>query len=169
MIIVKNIASSIEAELSKDSHMGLSGRESLEGGMVFQFEMESLFPFQMQNTLVPLSIAFINKSNIIVDIQDMDSFSKELCFSDLPFICALEVNQGYFDENNIEVGDSVGFEKCDENKYTISFIKEGDATGIQVPEEGEEIEQEQESDEEKRKESRGELPQFNNEAIERPG
>jgi uncharacterized membrane protein (UPF0127 family) len=61
----------------------------------------------MRNTLIPLSIAFMNSKGRIVDIQDMKPLDDDLphYVSARPARYALEVNQGFFEERGIKVGD----------------------------------------------------------------
>ena len=88
---------------------GLMFREKLgkNEGMLFVYEREEILSFWMKNTRIPLSIAFIAKSGKIVDIQDMEPFNLQSHVSARPAQYALEVNQGWFRKNGIEVGDSV--------------------------------------------------------------
>jgi hypothetical protein len=66
-----------------------------------------MLSFWMKNTRIPLSIAFIDQQGRIVDIQDMEPFSLRTRVSARPAQYALEVNQGWFKKNGIDVGDSV--------------------------------------------------------------
>ena len=88
---------------------GLMFREKLgkNEGMLFVFEREETLSFWMKNTRIPLSIAFIAKDGKIVDIQDMEPFDLRSHASARPARYALEVNQGWFKKNGIEVGDGV--------------------------------------------------------------
>jgi uncharacterized membrane protein (UPF0127 family) len=88
---------------------GLMFREKLgeNEGMLFVFEREENLSFWMKNTRIPLSIAFIARNGKIVDIQDMEPFDLRSHVSARPAQSALEVNQGWFKKNGIEVGDSI--------------------------------------------------------------
>ncbi len=90
---------------------GLMFREKLgkNEGMIFVYEGEELLSFWMKNTPLPLSIAFIDKKGEIVDIQDMKPFSLNPHISAYPAQYALEVNQGWFRQNSIGIGDVVKF------------------------------------------------------------
>jgi uncharacterized protein len=76
-------------------------------GMLFIFEGEQTLSFTMKNTLIPLSIAFIDSEGRIVDIQDMKPLDDDppSYVSAKPAQYALEVNQGFFEEQGVEVGD----------------------------------------------------------------
>ncbi len=85
---------------------GLRWRKSLpeNRGMLFVYTDEEPRSFTMEDTLIPLSIAFMDSEGRIVDIQDMEP-SKEGYDSAEPAQYALEVNQGFFEERGVEVGD----------------------------------------------------------------
>lgn len=102
----------VEAEIADDyteGTRGLMAREELgeNEGMLFAYDDEQTLEFIMENTLLPLSIAYISESGTIVDIQDMAPLSDETYPSDEPARYALEVNQGFYEENGVEVGDRV--------------------------------------------------------------
>jgi uncharacterized membrane protein (UPF0127 family) len=61
----------------------------------------------MRETLIPLSIAFIDSEGFIVAIQDMQPLDQEAYYCFTPAQYALEVNQGLFAERGVEVGDEV--------------------------------------------------------------
>jgi hypothetical protein len=61
----------------------------------------------MKDTKIPLSIAFINKDNMIVKIEDMQPLTEKEHCSGSPVVLALEVNQGWFKDNNIKAGDKI--------------------------------------------------------------
>jgi uncharacterized protein len=76
-------------------------------GMLFVYEEEQTLSFWMKNTLIPLSIAFMNAEGRIVDMQDMKPLDDDppSYVSAKPAQYALEVNQGFFKERGVEVGD----------------------------------------------------------------
>jgi uncharacterized membrane protein (UPF0127 family) len=76
-------------------------------GMLFTFEEEQTLSFWMKNTLIPLSIAFIDSEGRIVDIQDMKPLDDDPphYVSAEPARYALEVNQGFFEEHGVREGD----------------------------------------------------------------
>lgn len=107
------------AESDEQRRTGLMRRESLaaDSGMIFLFPREQSADdvFWMFQTLVPLSIAFIDEDGRIGSIRNM-----EPCPSPYPQYCpyyaagvrftsALEVNRGYFARQGIGVGDRVVF------------------------------------------------------------
>jgi uncharacterized membrane protein (UPF0127 family) len=85
------------------------GRTALgeDKGMLFVFDGEQELSFWMKGTLIPLSVAYMDSEGRIVDIQDMKPLDDEPPHyaSAEPAQYALEVNQGFFDERGVEVGD----------------------------------------------------------------
>jgi uncharacterized membrane protein (UPF0127 family) len=95
-----------------ERRFGLMGRASLpaDAGMAFLFPEPTAASFWMKDTLIPLSIAFWDEDGAIVAILDMQPCPDDECPSYDPgvdFVGALEVNQGFFDEHGIDVGDRV--------------------------------------------------------------
>jgi len=92
---------------------GLMGRKHLgqEEGMFFIFETEDDHAFWMKDTLVPLSIAFIDRSGRIVEIADMKPLSLDSHSPPKPVLYALEMRKGWFSANGIKVGDVIRFSK----------------------------------------------------------
>lgn len=94
------------AASSQQRYMGLSFRKSMDenAGMLFVYEVERPLTFTMRNTLIPLSIAFISENMVINEIHDMNVGPNQLFDSRAPAKFALEVNQGWFERNDIEAG-----------------------------------------------------------------
>lgn len=99
------------ADDAEEQAKGLMGRTALgeERGMLFVFPDEQVRSFWMRDTLIPLSIAYIDSEGRIIDIQDMEPRDDDPphYVSAEPARYALEVNQGFFDERGVEVGDRV--------------------------------------------------------------
>jgi uncharacterized membrane protein (UPF0127 family) len=92
---------------------GLSRREDLpqNQGMLFIFPESRPQTFWMKDTQIPLSIAFLDDSGKIINIQDMAPMQTDVLYpSSGPAKYALEVNQGWFKRHEIEVGNSVAME-----------------------------------------------------------
>ena len=106
-------SATVEAEVADEPDertAGLMGREKLEDGqgMLFVFREPQAMGFWMRDTLVPLSIAYINAAGVIREIHDMqplDETPARSAFRDLLY--ALEVPQGWFHKNKILPGDRV--------------------------------------------------------------
>ena len=102
----------VEVEVADDMDemaKGLMGRTALaeDAGMLFVYPEERELSFWMRDTLIPLSIAFMDGEGRIVDIQDMKAMDDRPPHytSAEPARYALEVNVGFFDERGVEVGD----------------------------------------------------------------
>ncbi len=98
------------ADAPDERARGLMLRESMpeDHGMLFVFEAETKAGFWMKDTLIPLSIAFISATGIVVDILDMEPLSEQLRYSAQPYAYAVEANRGWFQRNRIEAGDRAG-------------------------------------------------------------
>ncbi|MGH2806851.1 MAG: DUF192 domain-containing protein [Actinomycetota bacterium] len=100
------------AESEGEHRLGLMFRESLpeDAGMLFVFEGDTQSGFWMKDTLIPLSVAFIDSESTVVKILDMEPCREDPCPVYEPgvtYAAALEVNQGAFAEWGIEEGDRV--------------------------------------------------------------
>jgi len=100
------------ANTPNQRYMGLSFRTLLADneGMLFVYPAEQDLVFTMRNTLLPLSIAFVSKDLVILEIVDMPVGPNQLFPSSKPAKFALEVNQGWFKRNNIAAGTQIKFE-----------------------------------------------------------
>lgn len=106
----------IQVEVAKtpeERAQGLMGRRHLgkDEGMLFIFETEDHHGFWMKDTLIPLSIAFIDRKGQIVRITDMRPLTLESHSPPQPILYALEMKKGWFSANGIKVGDIVRFSK----------------------------------------------------------
>ena len=92
-----------------DFNLGLMFRESLDqnSGMFFVFEETGQKSFHMKDTKIPLDIAFIEENGTIESIKELLPLSVIPISSNGQVLYALEVNRGWFKENNIEVGDNI--------------------------------------------------------------
>jgi uncharacterized membrane protein (UPF0127 family) len=92
-----------------EQQRGLMYRTSLgvDRGMLFVYRREQPLSFWMKNTRIPLSIAYIDSKGLITDILDMKPLDDKPphYVSSEPVQYALEVNQGFFDERGVKVGD----------------------------------------------------------------
>ena len=89
---------------------GLMYRESLptNAGMVFVFDETAQHCMWMKNTLVPLSVAFIDEAGAITNIADMQPRSEESHCATRPARYALEMNKGWFAQRGIKPGAKLG-------------------------------------------------------------
>jgi uncharacterized membrane protein (UPF0127 family) len=97
------------ADTDAERQRGLMERTALaeDAGMLFVFDREQPLSFWMKNTLIPLSVAYIDAEGRIVDIQDMQPLDETPHPSAELAQYALEVNQGFFAQRGIQVGNQV--------------------------------------------------------------
>lgn len=91
---------------------GLMGQKDLAGyaGMAFVFKADTDVPFVMRNTIIPLSIAWIDDHRRVVAVADMDPCKAEPCTTYSPrrrYRSALEVPRGDLGRLGITVGAQV--------------------------------------------------------------
>ena len=112
----------IPVELAKTPEQherGLMYRNTLakDEGMLFIFDEERTLSFWMKNTYIDLAIAYFNKDQKIVDIQEMKATNALMLAtppsypSTSPAQYALEMNAGWFKNNKIRKGDKFTFKQ----------------------------------------------------------
>ena len=92
--------------------LGLMHRKKLpeNKGMLFIYPSERIIKLWMKNTLIPLSVAFLNKNKKIINIEKMEPNQTTLIYKSKDLaLYAVEVNQGWFEINKISVGDRFKF------------------------------------------------------------
>ncbi len=89
---------------------GLMKRESLapNHGMLFLFDSDERQCMWMKNTLIPLSVAFIDAQGAIINIADMQPHSEDSHCSSRPARYALEMKQGWFRDKGLKPGVRIG-------------------------------------------------------------
>ncbi|MGK5036610.1 DUF192 domain-containing protein [Janthinobacterium sp. LB3P118] len=105
----------IQAEVAatqEQREQGLMYREKMpvNAGMLFVFGNPSTQCMWMKNTPLPLSVAFIDASGKIVNIEDMQAHTLDSHCStrSVPVRYALEMNLGWFKQKNIKPGMNIG-------------------------------------------------------------
>lgn len=103
----------IQAEVVSDyasRARGLMYRKSLgrNAGMLFIFDNPAIHCMWMKNTLVPLSVAFIDERGSIVNVEDMEPHSEASHCAAQPVRYALEMNRGWFAARGIRPGTRLG-------------------------------------------------------------
>jgi uncharacterized protein len=86
---------------------GLMNRPCLppDAGMLFVYPGPVQSTFWMHDTLLPLTIAFIDSDGTILELEDMQPQTDDLHYAPAPYQYAIEANQGWFADHNIEAGD----------------------------------------------------------------
>ena len=99
----------IKAEVAAapaEREQGLMFREKMpqNEGMVFVFEGPAEVCMWMKNTLLPLSVAFIDGNGKIVNIEEMKAQTLDSHCAKSLVRYALEMNAGWFKQKNIKSG-----------------------------------------------------------------
>ncbi|HEY4318978.1 MAG TPA: DUF192 domain-containing protein [Herbaspirillum sp.] len=85
---------------------GLMFRKTLGAnqGMVFLFGSPAGVCMWMKNTLLPLSVAFMDSDRKIINIEDMQAETLNSHCANRPATYALEMNLGWFKQKHIKPG-----------------------------------------------------------------
>ncbi len=103
----------IRAEVAADygSRMtGLMSRPSMasNAGMLFIFDDNERQCMWMKNTLLPLSVAFIDEHGTVINIEDMVPQTEDSHCAARASRYALEMNRGWFAARGIKPGSRIG-------------------------------------------------------------
>lgn len=94
---------------------GLMHRKSLPAnyGMLFVFDQAAQHCMWMRNTLIPLSVAFIDRAGRVINIEDMLPQTEDNHCAARPAVFALEMSAGWFRSKGISSGTQLtGLEKA---------------------------------------------------------
>ncbi|WP_265947870.1 DUF192 domain-containing protein [Dechloromonas sp. A34] len=99
----------IEAEVAADQQnrmLGLMNRKAMapQRGMLFVFPQQNTHCMWMRNTLIPLSVAFLDEDGIIINIENMQPQTEDNHCARVPARYALEMNLGWFAQRGIKPG-----------------------------------------------------------------
>ena len=102
----------IQAEVAAtdaERQQGLMFREKMANneGMLFIFPRLNGVCMWMKNTLLPLSVAFIDDTGAIVNIEDMKPQTTESHCADKDVRFALEMNLGWFKQKGFKAGSHI--------------------------------------------------------------
>lgn len=94
------------AQTHQQHSIGLMHRQSMgvNEGMLFVYQAPEIRCYWMRNTLIPLTIAFLDDDGTIVNLKDMEPRTERSNCSVKPVRYALEMNQGWFDQRGIKPG-----------------------------------------------------------------
>ena len=89
---------------------GLMYRASMpqNAGMLFVFDESTQHCMWMKNTLIPLSVAFIDENGAITNVEDMQPQTEDSHCASRPARYALEMNRGWFAARGIKPGSRIG-------------------------------------------------------------
>jgi hypothetical protein len=102
------------ATLAAQRATGLMNRSSIaaDSGMLFvwaQDQNNQLVAFYMLNTHFDLSVAFLDASKRVINIEDMTHDTETLHFAAAPFRYALEAPRGWFAAHGVATGATASF------------------------------------------------------------
>ena len=88
---------------------GLMYRKAMceDCGMLFRFDEPKRASMWMKNTFIPLDVAFIDRNGVITDIKPLQPHDLTSVAASKQVLFALEMNQGWFADNNIKVGHKI--------------------------------------------------------------
>jgi len=97
------------AQTDAQREKGLMFRQQMgrDDGMLFIFDEPAYHAMWMKNTLIPLSVAFLDAQGTILNILDMEPQTLDSHAAAGPAIYAIETNKGWFDGKKIKAGDKV--------------------------------------------------------------
>jgi uncharacterized protein len=103
----------IRAEVAADfasRAQGLMYRTAMpsNAGMLFIFDEAAAQCMWMKNTLIPLSVAFIDEQGTVINIEDMAPQTEDSHCARRPASYALEMNRGWFAARGIKPGSRIG-------------------------------------------------------------
>jgi uncharacterized membrane protein (UPF0127 family) len=103
----------IEAEVAatdQNRQVGLMNRKAMppQRGMLFVFTQANTHCMWMRNTLIPLSVAFIDEEGYVINIEDMQPQTEDNHCARKPARFALEMNLGWFAQRGIKPGVRLG-------------------------------------------------------------
>jgi uncharacterized membrane protein (UPF0127 family) len=96
------------ARTTEEKERGLMYRSEIPDGtgMIFLFTEEDIQSLWMQNTYVPLDVAFLDANLRVVDIQQMEAETTDIHSSARRAMFALEVPKGWLAAHGVDVGDA---------------------------------------------------------------
>jgi uncharacterized membrane protein (UPF0127 family) len=94
-------------EASRKIGMMMRTQMGANEGMVFDFQESQQYCMWMKNTLIPLSVAFIDEKGIIVNIEEMQAEKLDSHCAKKPVRYALEMNKEWFKQKNIKAGTKI--------------------------------------------------------------
>ncbi|MBB5391781.1 MULTISPECIES: DUF192 domain-containing protein [unclassified Herbaspirillum] len=94
------------AQTEAEREQGLMFREKMgdNEGMLFLFGAPAGVCMWMKNTLIPLSVAFMDEKGEIINIEEMKEQTLDSHCAKRGAVYALEMNKGWFKQKNIKPG-----------------------------------------------------------------
>jgi uncharacterized membrane protein (UPF0127 family) len=103
----------IRAEVAADfasRAQGLMYRSTMpsNAGMLFIFDEAATHCMWMKNTLLPLSVAFLDEHGMVINIEEMKPQTEDSHCARRPARYALEMNGGWYAARGIKPGSRIG-------------------------------------------------------------
>ncbi|MBP0599756.1 DUF192 domain-containing protein [Herbaspirillum sp. LeCh32-8] len=97
------------AQTEAEREQGLMFREKMgdNEGMLFLFGAPAGVCMWMKNTLIPLSVAFMDEDGKIINIEEMKEQTLDSHCAKRGAVYALEMNKGWFKSKNIKPGTKI--------------------------------------------------------------
>jgi uncharacterized protein len=99
------------ADTEDERARGLMGVAAMpaDQGMAFVFDGPTNAAFWMKDTVIPLSVAFVDADGRVGTIRDMQPCAADPCVtysSTAAYVLAVEANEGWFTDHGVHIGDS---------------------------------------------------------------
>ena len=109
------------ADTDEKRTLGLMYRKKLDydKGMIFIFDDNRIRSFWMKNTYIALDIAFVDEDLNIIEVLEMTPLSEKSVRSSRPAKYVIEMNKGWFADNNVYRGAKIEI-------VNLSFQKDSD-------------------------------------------
>ncbi len=113
---VSVVAEKADSPATRERGLMLRTRLAEKDAMMFYFDETARHTFWMYNTLIPLTVIFLDDGLKIVDMQNMSPCREKnpascvVYASQRPARYAIEVNQGFVGKYGIKIGDRVTIE-----------------------------------------------------------
>lgn len=97
------------AQTERQREIGLMYRTAmgLNEGMIFVFDRAGQQCFWMKNTLIPLSVAFLDEDGTVVNTDEMKAETEDSHCSTKPVRFVLEMNKGWFSKRGVKEGSKI--------------------------------------------------------------
>jgi uncharacterized protein len=105
------------ASVPSDRAQGLMFRKKLSDneGMLFVYPQPHITGMWMKNTLIPLSVAFIDDKGVIINVEEMKPETLDAHMAKAPAKYSLEMSSGWFKKRKLGAGTKIkGLENAPE-------------------------------------------------------
>ncbi len=99
----------VMADTPRSQFWGLMFRIAIwdDQGMLFVYPHPRKVCMWMRNTFIPLSVAFVRENGVIAGPDDIQPLTRRLQRAPQPVRYVLEVPRGWFELNDVAVGDRI--------------------------------------------------------------